>query len=55
MERDRAEEEPRGLSPVPEADATDGKPGTSAQWLEAGAEDPAFFIKTADEDGGSSP
>jgi hypothetical protein len=46
--------EPRDLPRVPddtryEAGPEDGKGKAEAGWLEAGAEDPAFFIKPADE------
>ena len=44
----RTEEEPRDLPRVPEEDDTDGR--ANAEWLESGAEDPAFFIKPSDED-----
>lgn len=52
MKRDgiRTEEEPRDLQPVPEEDDADGKANTDSEWLESGAEDPAFFIKPSDED-----
>lgn len=43
-------EENRDLARVP-GDGGDGvKTATDAQWLEAGAEDPAFFIKPSDEE-----
>lgn len=45
--------EPRDLPRVPEesrdgADLENGNGKAAAGWLEAGAEDPAFFIKPAD-------
>lgn len=45
--------EPRDLPRVPEesrdgADLENGNGKADAGWLEAGAEDPAFFIKPAD-------
>lgn len=43
-------DEPRELARVPEDGGTGGKTTTDAEWLEAGTEDPAFFIKPADED-----
>ena len=49
MKRDETRgEEKRDLPRVPEDGGADGK--ANAGWLEAGAEDPAFFIKPSDED-----
>ena len=46
----RTEEEPRDLPRVPEGGGTDGNANTDPEWLESGAEDPAFFIKPSEED-----
>lgn len=47
MKREESREEPRDLARVPEDGAVEKR---DAEWLEAGAEDPAFFIKPSDED-----
>lgn len=54
------DEEPRELARVSEdsrdgAGLLGGKADRDAGWLEAGAEDPAFFIKPSDEDRPSRP
>lgn len=50
MEKRGIGEEPRDLARVPEDGGTDEKANVNAEWLEAGAEDPAFFIKPSDEE-----
>jgi hypothetical protein len=52
MKRDETAglEGPRDLERVPEDGPAGGKPAADPGWLEAGAEDPAFFIKPSDED-----
>lgn len=50
MERKGIGEEPRELVRVPEDAGADRKANVDEEWLEAGAEDPAFFIKPSDED-----